>query len=362
MSDGVEYHQLTAELDDAKEEARVHGERYRELAGEEAPTEIDLVSAKSRLEEAAVGRRDAESERDSADMRLSKLEKRPAHANYTKASSELEGAWSVLKVREDSLTATREKASDAEIFAAVENRGKDYEAAEEQLATALKELAQRDADDVEASLAGAKQRRDAVENRLAELEKRRQEIRVHLDYFDSANEKLAAAEGVVERTQRDRNSMRRRAAAAKTLMEVMTQARAASRNALADPLLRKLEEYGGGVFGAGTQFTMNEDLQIESRSNADGKFDVDELSGGAQEQLDILLRLAVAGVLEGGQGAPVIIDDALGYSDEHRLRRMNNALAKAGRDMQVLVLTCDEARFDRVTGAEFMKIQDLVSR
>lgn len=362
VSDGVEYHQLTAELDDAKEEARVQGERYRALAGEDAPTEIDLVAAKSRLEEAAVGRRDAESERDNADMRLSKLEERPAHANYTKASSELEGARSVLKVREDSLTTAREKASDAEIFAAVENRGKDYEAAEEQLAAALKELAQRDADDVEASLAGAKQRRDAVENRLAELEKRRQEIRVHLDYFDSANEKLAAAEGVVERTQRDRDSMRRRAAAAKTLMEVMTQARAASRNALADPLLRKLEEYGGGVFGAGTQFTMNEDLQIESRSNADGKFDVDELSGGAQEQLDILLRLAVAGVLEGGQGAPVIIDDALGYSDEHRLRRMNNALAKAGRDMQVLVLTCDEARFDRVTGAEFMKIQDLVSR
>ena len=362
VSDGVEYHQLTAELDDAKEEARVQGERYRELAGEDAPTEIDLVSAKSRLEEAAVGRRGAESERDNADMRLSKLEKRPAHANYTKASSELEGARSVLKVREDSLTTAREKASDAEIFAAVENRGKDYEAAEEQLAVAQKELAQRDADDVEASLAGAKQRRDAVENRLAELEKRRQEIRVHLDYFDSANEKLAAAEGVVERTQRDRDSMRRRAAAAKTLMEVMTQARAASRNALADPLLRKLEEYGGGVFGAGTQFTMNEDLQIESRYNADGKFDVDELSGGAQEQLDILLRLAVAGVMEGGQGAPVIIDDALGYSDEHRLRRMNNALAKAGRDMQVLVLTCDEARFDRVTGAEFMKIQDLVSR
>ncbi|EEB64184.1 ATP-binding protein [Corynebacterium amycolatum] len=362
VSDGVEYHQLIAELDDAKEEARVHGERYRELAGEDAPTEIDLVAAKPRLEEAAVGRRDAESERDNADMRLSKLEKRPAHANYTKASSELEGARSVLKVREDSLTTAREKASDAEIFAAVENRGKDFQVAEEQLAAAQKELAQRDADDVEASLAGAKQRRDAVEKRLAELEKRRQEIRVHLDYFDSANEKLAAAEGVVERTQRDRDSMRRRAAAAKTLMEVMTQARAASRNALADPLLRKLEEYGGGVFGAGTQFTMNEDLQIESRSNADGRFDVDELSGGAQEQLDILLRLAVAGVMEGGQGAPVIIDDALGYSDEHRLRRMNNALAKAGRDMQVLVLTCDEARFDRVTGAEFMKIQDLVSR
>lgn len=362
VSDGAEYHQLTAELDEATAEARVHGDRFRELADTDAPAEIDVRAAKARLEEAVERRRGAEAERDNADILLSKLEKRPVHASYTKASSELEGSRSVLKVRVDSLAAAREKASDAEIFAAVENRGKDFQAAEEQLIAATQELEQRDADDVEASLAGAKQRKDSVEKRLSELEKRRQEIRVHLDYFDSANEKLAAADGVVQRTQRERDSMRRRAAAAKTLLEVMTQARAASRNALAAPLLRKLEEYGGGVFGAGTQFTMNEDLQIKSRSNANGKFDVDELSGGAQEQLDILLRLAVAGVMEGGQGAPVIIDDALGYSDEHRLRRMNNALAKAGRDMQVLVLTCDEARFDRVTGAEFLKIQDLVPR
>lgn len=51
---------------------------------------------------------------------------------------------------------------------------------------------------MEVSLADTKQRRDAVKKRPTELEKHRQEVRVHLDCFDSANEKLIAAEGVVE--------------------------------------------------------------------------------------------------------------------------------------------------------------------
>lgn len=107
---------------------------------------------------------------------------------------------------------------------------------------------------------------------------------------------------------------------------------------------------------------MDSDLTIKSRSNEEGEFRIDALSGGAQEQLDILLRLAAAGVMEGGQGAPVIIDDALGYSDEERLRLMNIALSKAGKDMQVIVLTCDEDRFIRIQGMKHLRIQDLLRR
>lgn len=362
VSDGAEYYQLTAQLDNAHEEVRVYGERYRELAGEDAPEDIDVAEAKKRLEAAAGERREAEAQRDSADLRLSKLEKRPAHAAYTEASSQLEGLRSVENVLASALAEERAKATDAEIFAAVENRQSDVDKAEKALAEKRAELEKRDADDVEASLAGARQRRETLEKRLEKLEHERQEIAVHLEYFVSANENLAAAESAVQRAEREQQSLRKRAVAAKVLHQALTEARSKSRDALAEPLLRKMDEYGGSVFGPDTEFAMNSNLEIESRSNADGKFKVTELSGGAQEQLDILLRLAVAGVMEGGQGAPVIIDDALGYSDEHRLRKMNNALSKAGRDMQVIVLTCDESRFDRVTGAEFLQIQDLVSR
>lgn len=134
MSDGVEYHQLIAELNDAREEARVHDERYQELADEDAPTEINLAVAKLRLEKATMGHRDTESERDNIDIRLSKSEKCPVHVNYTKASNKLGGARSVLRAHEGSLTTAQEEVSDVEIFAAMENRSKDFRVAEERLA------------------------------------------------------------------------------------------------------------------------------------------------------------------------------------------------------------------------------------
>lgn len=361
-SENRDFLSVQEDLDSVTSGVDIAAERYQELSGEPAPEEISIDSAKAKLEDLAKTRRQAEEKREQADGVLSVLARRPAQEKYMEAVSYLESARSVEKVRADALSGAREKASDAEVYATVENRKKELENELASFAEAQAELSKRDAEDVADSLEGARGRVERSEARLAALEKRRNEIRVHLDYFDSANEKLAAAEGAVERAQRQWASVSRRALAAKTLYETLVKARKESRAAIAAPLLKKLDEYGGNVFGPDTTFEMSESLEISSRSNAQGSFAVSDLSGGAQEQLDILLRLAVAGVMEGGQGAPVIIDDALGYSDENRLRRMNNAIARAGRDMQVIVLTCDENRFDRVKDARLLKIVDLAIR
>lgn len=361
-SEDRDFLSVQEDLDSVTSGVDIAAERYQELSGEPAPEEISIESAKAKLEDLAKTRRQAEEKREQADGVLSVLTRRPAQEKYMEAVSNLESARSVEKVRADALSGAREKASDAEVYATVENRKKELENELASFAEAQAELSKRDAEDVADSLEGARGRVERSEARLAALEKRRNEIRVHLDYFDSANEKLAAAEGAVERAQRQWASVSRRALAAKTLYETLLKARKESRAAIAAPLLKKLDEYGGNVFGPDTTFEMSESLEISSRSNAQGSFAVSDLSGGAQEQLDILLRLAVAGVMEGGQGAPVIIDDALGYSDENRLRRMNNAIARAGRDMQVIVLTCDENRFDRVKDARLLKIVDLAIR
>nr|WP_120491332.1 AAA family ATPase [Corynebacterium lactis] len=359
---GKDLLKIQEELSDAVAGAELAMSRYEELAGHAAPEQIDLGEAKVKLENAISVRQAAEDARDQADSLLGALSKRNAQEKYMEAVSNLESQRSVEKVRAEALASAREEMTDAAVFASVENRKSELEAAREKLAEASAELARRDADDVEDSLEGARVRVARTEARLSELEKRRNEIRVHLDYFDSANEQLASAEGAVERAEREWAAISRRALAAKTLFEALQEARQESRNAIAAPLLKKMDEYGGGVFGPETVFEMNEALEITSRSNANGTYAVHDLSGGAQEQVDILLRLAVAGVMEGGQGAPVIIDDALGYSDENRLRRMNNAIARAGRDMQVFVLTCDENRFDRVKDARLLKIVDLAMR
>ncbi|MDT8343007.1 MAG: chromosome segregation protein SMC, partial [Thermohalobaculum sp.] len=79
--------------------------------------------------------------------------------------------------------------------------------------------------------------------------------------------------------------------------------------------------------------------------------EVDRLSGGLREQLAVLTRLAFARLLaRGGQPVPVILDDALVWSDDARIERMFNALHRQARDLQIIVLTCRQRAFEGLGG------------
>jgi uncharacterized protein YhaN len=78
---------------------------------------------------------------------------------------------------------------------------------------------------------------------------------------------------------------------------------------------------------------------------------IDVLSGGTREQLAILTRLAFARLLASdGRAAPVILDDALVYSDDDRIERMFDALHHEARDQQIIVLSCRQRAFARLGG------------
>ncbi len=228
------------------------------------------------------------------------------------------------------------------------------------VATAQRALDDRGAEDADESLRGARTNLRNKERQLQELRLRRGELTGELRAVSGVNEELAESEAALTRLRRERDSLHRRAAAAKLLYDVLESSRRETRKAIGEPLLAKLSQYGGAVFGPGTTFELTDDLAIKSRSNLSGTFEFDALSGGAQEQIDVLLRLAVAGVMDGEGGAPVIIDDALGYSDPRRLRKMNNAFARAGEDSQVLVLTCYPDRFSRIPDSLRLDMDDLL--
>ncbi|TDH36281.1 DNA-binding protein [Pseudohoeflea suaedae] len=79
--------------------------------------------------------------------------------------------------------------------------------------------------------------------------------------------------------------------------------------------------------------------------------DVDRLSGGMREQLSILTRLAFARLLaRDGHPAPVILDDALVYSDDDRIERMFDALHRQARDQQIIVFSCRQRAFQQLGG------------
>jgi DNA repair exonuclease SbcCD ATPase subunit len=80
--------------------------------------------------------------------------------------------------------------------------------------------------------------------------------------------------------------------------------------------------------------------------------DLSILSGGTQEQVALLVRLAFARLLaRRGQHAPVIFDDALVYTDDDRIEKLFDALHAQAQDQQIIVLSCRQRAFRDLGGA-----------
>ena len=55
-------------------------------------------------------------------------------------------------------------------------------------------------------------------------------------------------------------------------------------------------------------------------------------------------------LIEQGHPATVILDDALVFSDDRRMRRMFDILNMAARKVQIIILTCREQLFEELGG------------
>ena len=73
--------------------------------------------------------------------------------------------------------------------------------------------------------------------------------------------------------------------------------------------------------------------------------------------MGVVSRLACAAIVSpDGGGAPVIIDDALGWSDPDRLRNMGAAISAAGGQCQVIILTCTPGRYAHIGNATTIRL------
>ncbi len=322
----------------------------------------DEAEAQRVLDEAKERERTTAGEYEAAMQAAQSMSARPArHELHAKQADEHARVEDVRRAV-DALTEARSRETDDALAERLDGAQSTFDGARAAADSAARILVERGAEDADESLAGAEAHLAGLRDEQIRLRIRRGAIAGELKSVTGVNEELADAEAERTRLRRELESITRRAAAAKLLYETLEEARRETRRTIGEPLLQKLAQYGGAVFGHSTTFELDEGMAVKSRSNASGTFEFDALSGGAQEQIDVLLRLAVAGVMDGEGGAPVIIDDALGYSDPDRLRKMNNAFARAGEDSQILVLTCYPERFSRIAESHRLDMDDLLRR
>lgn len=228
---------------------------------------------------------------------------------------------------------------------------KNVEAADAELTAKNPEKIKALAETAESSLKTAKSRRNAAHNELIEVRTR---LRIHGE--EGLHEKLHAAKTHLEQIASTNRSLFRRASAAKLLYEVMSQERDLARRAYVAPLKERIERLGRLVFDDTFQVEIDDDLQILSRSTGGITVPFGSLSGGTKEQLSLIFRLACSIIVAEQGGMPLIMDDALGYTDPERLRLMGVVLAKAAKECQIVILTCVPERYGNVGTAKIVPL------
>jgi DNA repair exonuclease SbcCD ATPase subunit len=236
------------------------------------------------------------------------------------------------------------------------------------LESAVKALAEKETgvSDIEASLGTlnpeqereldktARESLTRIQQQMRKTEKELTEVttRLKINGEDGLYDKLGIAQTGLARAEYEYASLAKRAAAANLLYRTMREERDRARHAYVAPLKERIEALGRLVFDHTFQVEVSDDLQIVSRTLNSITVNFDSLSGGTKEQLSLIFRLACAMIVATDGGAPLIVDDTLGYTDPERLSLMGAVLAKAAKECQIVIFTCVPGRYSNIGAAK----------
>lgn len=283
-----------------------------------------------------------------ASARLAELSTRVTVLQNTLATQRAE-----LNAATGRLATERASAGDAELASSADAAQRAAQAAQQRVTEVAEALAAAVPDAVARELADATKEADSLRERYEEAARALREITIELSVFggEGRQGKLDAAQTEREHAASEHTQVGGRARAAQLLRSVMTRHRDTTRRRYVEPYRAELQRLGRPVFGPSFEVDIDSDLCIRSRTLNGITVPYDSLSGGAKEQLGILARLAGAALVAKEDAVPVVVDDALGFTDPDRLTKMGELFDTVGTHGQVIVLTCSPDRYDGVKGA-----------
>ncbi len=355
-----------------------------ELAAKLGRAEERLGALEVKHDPSATAVASFEEARDAAHQADSEV--REARSLKADCQTTLTAAQSALRVIEDKgiEQRTRIESGEAEAkrsaYELEEHRGvasdddveKAVEEAEARVATAVEvcdaveeELAAGDPKTARALLENAQklQERLLADINAHEIESAETRMQLELEGHEGLSDRLAEVQAKLEDLQRDVDSENRRGAAVERLHTILSETKEHAQQIYVGPFREKVNAYARILFGPQVDVAIDhKDFAVVSRTLDGTTVPFGQLSSGAREQLAVLSRLACAALVSPPAsngtlgGVPVIIDDALGYSDPDRLEKLGAALGVAGNDCQVIVLTCEPGRYRGVGGAKVISL------
>ena len=205
----------------------------------------------------------------------------------------------------------------------------------------------------EAALNRARSVATATEREIATLRETAAGLNVQIRTVseDAVEEKWRETADALEAAQARVAAFEKEVAVLQKLGTALSAARAKARELYLQPVVTELKPLLSLLF-EDVEISFDDKSLLPEKLIRNGhEEDVERLSGGMREQLSILTRLAFARLLaKDGKPAPVILDDALVYSDDDRIERMFDALHRQARDQQIIIFSCRQRAFQKLGG------------
>jgi DNA repair protein SbcC/Rad50 len=130
---------------------------------------------------------------------------------------------------------------------------------------------------------------------------------------------------------------------------------------LSEPLEIKVTEDMERLLGPKYSLKFDSKMKPESVDANGEEASLDLLSFGTQEQVWCLFRLALGSILSSEEKQLVVLDDPLVNTDPVRMHHALEILEENARNMQVVVVTCDIDKYDSLSGANFISMDEIIS-
>ncbi|MCH9052811.1 MAG: AAA family ATPase [Proteobacteria bacterium] len=327
--------------------------RLSEDIEEDEVPELSTDEAAAHADELALNLKDAQtSERKASDqVKDEQNQLKTAKTNSTTAAVQREAAVNTARSLGKKLDQAAEGESDDALENAFKEAAKALTDEANTVADIQKGLEESDPKGARSELESATDARDKVGKNLQSFRDRIQRLEVELRTLgqDDMMAELEIAVGECERAEAQETRLCHEAKALTLLLDNLAEAEQAARETFLGPVRDRVEPYLKRLF-PGSELVLDDQSLAITHLRRDGKDEpYDRLSVGTREQLAVLTRLAFADLLgEHGKQSPIILDDALVFSDDGRLEEMQRILDRAADRQQIIVLTCHErAYFER---------------
>lgn len=248
------------------------------------------------------------------------------------------------------LAAERQSTADEVLADCVAADETAVQVAEQRVAELSAKLAATEPEVVDVEFTAATAAVAQLRSQCEETDRNLNRVTAELDVLgrEGRQSKLDAAQTEHEHAAAGHAAIGRRARAAELLRSVMLRHRDDTRKRYVEPFRAEIQRLGRLVFGPSFEVEIDSELRIVNRTLDGCTVPYESLSGGAKEQLGILTRLAGAALVAKEDTVPVLIDDALGFTDPDRLIGMGAVFDAVGARGQVIVLTCSPDRYQSI--------------